>query len=104
MIVLAWGCETHCRQLGLRALALYGGEAKTTDAAIEAAAGRNDERRTRGQVLRSIALALSVAVPIVFIAYVNHVRQSTGINWLGAVGALVALSMVIAGAVYGSRR
>jgi hypothetical protein len=104
MIVMAWGCETHCRQLGIRALALYGGEAETTEDAIEAATERNDERHTVRQVLRATALGLSVAVPIAFIAYANHVRQDTGINWVGALGALVALSVVIAGAVYGSRR
>jgi hypothetical protein len=104
MIVMAWGCETHCRQLGKRALALYGGEAATTEAAIAAAKRKNDEGHTRRQVLRSIALALSVGIPISFVAVANQVRQHTGINWIGALGALVALSLVIAGAVYGSRR
>jgi hypothetical protein len=41
---------------------------------------------------------------VAFVAYANHVRQDTGINWVAALGALVALSLVIAGAVYGSRR
>jgi hypothetical protein len=104
MIVMAWGCETHCRQLGVRALAFYGGEADTSEEAIAAAKRHNEEGHTRKQVLRSIALGLSVAVPIGFIAYANHVRQDTGINWVGALGALVALSIVIAGAVYGRRR
>lgn len=104
MIALGWGCETHCRQLGLRTLAFYGGEAATTDKAIEAAERRFDRGRTARQVLRSTLLGLSVAIPIVFVAYANHVRQDTGINWIGALGALVALSLVIGGAVYGSRR
>ena len=39
-----------------------------------------------------------------FIAYADHVRQTTGINWLGALGALVAASMVIATTVIASRR
>jgi hypothetical protein len=101
---MAWGCETHCRQLGVRALTFYGGEADTSEEAIAAAKRHNEEGHTRKQVLRSIALGLSVAVPIGFIAYANHVRQDTGINWVGALGALVALSIVIAGAVYGRRR
>src|SRR3954463_2847060 len=71
---------------------------------IAAADRRNDEARTKRQVLRSIALALSVGIPIAFVAYANHLRQDTGINWIGAIGALVALSLVIAGAVWGSRR
>ena len=49
-------------------------------------------------------LVLSVAVPIAFIAYADHVRNTTGINWLGALGALVAASLVIATTVIASRR
>jgi hypothetical protein len=98
MVAMAWGCETHCRQLGLRTLALYGGDS------IENGRRHVDEGHTRRQVLRSIALALSVAIPVAFVAYANHVRQDTGVTWIAAVGALVALSLVIAGAVYGSRR
>jgi hypothetical protein len=104
MIALAWGCETHCRQLGLRTLALYGGGSATTEEAIAAAKQRNEARHTERQVLRSAALGLSVAIPVGFVAYANHVRQDTGITWVAALGALVALSLVIAGAVYGSRR
>jgi hypothetical protein len=104
MVALAWGCETHCRQLGLRTLALYGGGSATAEEAIAAAKRRNEERHTERQLLRSIVLALSVAIPVVFVAYANHVRQDTGISWVAALGALVALSLVIAGAVYGSRR
>src|SRR4051794_26814778 len=104
MIALAWGCESHARQLGLRTLTLYGGEGATTAEAIAKADVRNDEGHTKRQVVRSIALALSVGIPIAFVAYANHVRQDTGINWIGAIGALVALSLVIAGAVWGSRR
>ena len=103
MIALAWGCETHCRSLGLRTLALYGGEAATTKEAIAKADARNDEGHTTRQVLRSVLLGLSVVIPIAFVAYANHVRQDTGINWVGALGALVALSLVVAGAVYGRR-
>jgi hypothetical protein len=104
MIALAWGCESHARQLGLRTLALYGGKDTTTTQAIAAADRHNEEGRTKRQALRSVALALSVGIPIGFVAYANHVRQDTGINWLGGIGALVALSLVVAGAVYGSRR
>jgi hypothetical protein len=104
MIAMAWGCETHARQLGLRTLAFYDGEAATSKEAIAAARHRTDEGHTKRQIVRGAALLLSVLIPIVFIAYANHVRQNTGINWLGAVGALVALSLVVAGSVYGSRR
>ncbi len=54
--------------------------------------------------LATTALFLSVAIPLAFIAYVNHVRKTTGINGLGALGALVALSLVIATLVISNRR
>ena len=43
MIAMAWGCESQTRALGRRALAFYGGEASTTNAAI-AVAGKNQDR------------------------------------------------------------
>ena len=55
-------------------------------------------------MLRAIALFLSVAIPLGFIAVVNHYRNTVGFNWLAAVGSLVALSLVIATAVIASRR
>jgi len=58
----------------------------------------------RMQILRAVALFLSVAIPIGFIAVVDHYRQSTGFNWVGALGALVALSLVIAVAVVAGRK
>jgi hypothetical protein len=36
--------------------------------------------------------------------WADHVHQSTGVNWLGALGALVAASLVIATAVVASHR
>ena len=42
--------------------------------------------------------------PIAFIAYANHVRNTVGVNWLGALGAIVALSLVIATVVISNRR
>lgn len=104
MIALAWGCEAHCRQLGMRTLALYGGGSVSSAEAIERGSRREDKGHTKRQVIRSIALALSVAIPVAFVAYANHVRQDTGITLIAALGALVALSLVVAGAVYGSRR
>ena len=104
MILMAWGCETHSRQLGLRALELYGEKAATTKDAIAAARRVKDPGHGARQVLRSAALVLSIAIPIGFIVYADHIRQHTGVNWLGAIGALVALSLVIAASVYGRRR
>ncbi|HEY5143595.1 MAG TPA: hypothetical protein VII98_08845 [Solirubrobacteraceae bacterium] len=102
MIAMAWGCESHARSLGHRTMTFYGGEGAIEEAA--SATGDSGQGRTRRDVLRGALLALSIAVPIAFIAYADHVRQSTGINWLGALGALVAASMVIATTVIARRR
>ena len=63
-----------------------------------------DRGHRKREILRATILVLSVAVPIGFVAYADHVRQSTGINWLGALGALVALSLVITASVLANRR
>ena len=54
--------------------------------------------------MRATLLFLSIAVPIGFVAYADHVHHTTGINWLGALGALVAVSLVLAASVLTSRR
>jgi hypothetical protein len=104
MIVMAWGCETHARQLGTRALIFYGGEADSAQAAIAAAKERKDRGHEKRNLLGGTLLALSIAVPIVFIAYVIHVGKSIDIAWLGAIGALVAASVVLATTIIASRR
>jgi hypothetical protein len=104
MIMMAWGCETHARQLGRRTLVYYDGEAASVSAAIALAARRHDRGHDARTVVRGIALFLSVAIPLGFIALVNHVRNTVGFNWLAAVGALVALSLAIATAIISSRR
>lgn len=105
MIAMAWGCEGNTRRLWRRTVVFYGGEAPTPQGAIATVAAlRSRERPGVRKALRALLLALSVAVPIGFIAYVDHVRNTTGVNWLGAVGALVALSLVVATMVVASRR
>ena len=104
MIAMAWACETHARQLGRRTLLFYDGEADGVLEAIKLADQRRDRGHDKRAILRTVALFLSVAVPIAFVAYVNHVRQTAGINWLGALGALVALSLVLATAVIATRK
>ena len=104
MIMMAWGCETHARQLGRRTLLYYDGEADNILEATKMADQRHDRGHDKRAIARAVALFLSIAIPIAFIAYVDHVRQTVGINWLGALGALVALSLVIATAVISSRR
>jgi hypothetical protein len=104
MIAMAWGCETHARELGRRALLFYDGDADSARAAIAAAKEQHDRGRGKREIVRVTLLLLSIAVPIGFVAYANHVRQSTGISWLAALGALVALSLVISASVLASRR
>ena len=104
MIAMAWGCESHARTLGSRTMSFYGGESASTEAAIAAGDRLEDRGRTRRDLVRGLLIVLSVAVPIGFVAYADHVRQSTGVNWLGALGALVAASLVIATTVIASRR
>jgi hypothetical protein len=104
MVLMAWGCETHARELGRRALVFYDGEAASVNAAISIAERRRDRGHDKRTVLRGVALFLSLAIPLAFIAYVNHVRKTVGFNWLGALGALVALSVVIAMGIVAGRR
>ncbi len=104
MIVMAWGCETHARQLGRRTLLYYDGEADNVLEAINAADQRSDRGHDKRAILRGVALFLSVAIPLGFVGYAQHVRHTTGINWLSALGVLVALSLVIATAVIASRK
>lgn len=102
MIAMAWGCETHARNLGSRSLLFYGGQAACDEA--EAGGPDGEQGRTKRDLMRGFFLVLSIAIPVVFIAYADHVRNSTGINWIGALGALVAASLVIAVSVLARRR
>jgi len=102
MALMAWTCERNARDLGRRALSFYGGSAAATRATATAA--RSSEDRLARGLIRTVALALSIAVPIAFVAYADHVRKTTGVNAVGAAGALVALSLVIAVAIAANRR
>ena len=104
MIVMAWGCETHARQLGRRTLLYYDGEADDVLEAIKIADQRSDHGHDQRAIARGAALFLSVAIPIGFVGYAQHVRHTVGINWLSALAVLVGLSLVIATAVISSRR
>lgn len=103
MIVMAWGCETHARQLGRRALVFYDGEEASIGAAVALADQRRDRGHDRRAIVRAVALFLSVAIPIAFIGLVIHYRNTVGISWLVVVGSLVALSLVIATVVISNR-
>ncbi len=104
MVAMAWGCEHDTRKLGWRALLFYSGDASDTAAAIRGAGRRRDSGHDARQLVRSAVLLLSVVIPIGFVAYADHVRNTTGIGWVGALGAVVALSIVIAFGVYARSR
>ena len=78
MIVMAWGCETHARQLGRRTLLFYDGEADNVLEAIKAADQRSDRGHDKRAIARGVALFLSVAIPIGFVGYAQHVRHTIG--------------------------
>ena len=103
MIIMAWACESHARSLGSRTLSFYGGESAAAELAAGSLDADEDGGRTKRDLLRGGLLALSIAIPIAFVAYADHVKQSTGVNWLGALGALVAVSIVIATTVIARR-
>jgi hypothetical protein len=104
MVAMAWSCEHNTRDLGRRAKAYYSGDAVTTRDAIRLGRRRRDRGHGLRQALRTLVLLASIAVPIGFVAYADHVRNTTGVSWLGALGALVALSIVIATAVIARSR
>ena len=104
MIAMAWGCDNSARALGRRALIFYDSKPDSAQAAIAAAKQQRDPGHNKRRILRTTLLILSFAIPIAFIAFVDHERQHTGITPLTGVGALVALSLVIATAVIATRR
>ncbi len=73
MIVMAWGCETHARQLGRRALLFYDGEAVNVLEAIKIADQRTDHGHDKRAILvvarcfcRSRSRSGSLATPSTF--------------------------------------
>jgi hypothetical protein len=104
MVAMVSGCDTSARALGCRALIFYASDADSARAAIAAAKRDKERGHIKRQILRSTALIRSLAIPIGFIADIDHQRQSSGITGLTAVGALVALALVIATAVVAAHR
>lgn len=103
MIAMAWGCGTHARQLFHRALDHYARDETSAKLPLRPTRWR-DREHTKRQIISAAGLALSIAIPVGFMAYVIHVRNTVGITWLSGLGLLVAISLVTAAAVYGSRR
>ena len=96
MIMMAWGCESHTRKLGNRAVAFYGGEVGTAEAAVELAGDVDDKGHDRRDIVRATFLGLSIAIPLGIVAAVIHFMQNSSSPILIAIGALVAVSLVVA--------
>jgi hypothetical protein len=103
MMMMAWACESHARHLGRSTLVYYGGEEATVEAALAAAERKHDPHRRRRTLVRGVLLALTVVLPLGFVAYTIAVDHALGFSPFGALGSLVALSLVIATAVVSSR-
>jgi hypothetical protein len=104
MIMMAWGCETHSRQLHQRTRAFYAAEPPPEPRPPEPGLAWRARVPSGRQAVSAAGLALSIAIPAGFLAYAIHIHKKFGITWVTAVGLLVALSVVTAAAVYGSRR
>jgi hypothetical protein len=104
MLAMAWGCDSNARQLGRRALIFLDSDPDKAQAAIDDARHTKEPGHYTRLILRTTLLILSVVIPLGFIAWADHQRQSTGITGLSAAGALVALSLVIGTAVAATRR
>jgi hypothetical protein len=104
MIMMAWGCETHSRQLFQTTRDYYATEEPPPEAPPEPGRGWRARVPNRRQAISAAGIALSIAIPAGFLAYAIRVHNNVGLNWVTALGLLVALSVVTAAAVYGSRR
>jgi hypothetical protein len=104
MIMMAWGCEIHSRQLFQRTRAFYAAEPAPAEDPPAPGRGWRARVPTGRQAVGAAGLALSIAIPAGFLAYAIHVHHKSGLSWVTALGLLVAVSVVTAAAVYGSRR
>jgi len=104
MIMMAWGCETHSRQLFQRTRAFYASAEASADNPPEPGRGWRARVPRGRQAISAAGLALSIAIPAGFLAYAIRVHHKSGLTWVTALGLLVAASVVVAAAVYGSRR
>ncbi len=102
MIAMAWGCHTNARRLFRTAADYYAGEPATSKTARDRVLElRSHSRR---DFVHGLALSVSILIPIGFLVYATRVRDRLGFNAISGLGLLVAISLVLAAAVYGRRR
>ncbi len=102
MIAMAWGCHTHARRLFRTAVDYYAGEQTPPKSARD----RMLELRSHSgrELLHGLGLSVSILTPIAFLVLATRVRDRVGLNAVSGLGLLVAISLVLAAAVYGGRR
>jgi hypothetical protein len=103
MIAMAWSCETHTRRLFDRTLAQYAPAAVAGERANRRLARKREDARRSRSFLGVVALGVSIAVPVAFLAFLIHLGDSALLSWARGVGALVAVSLVLGMAIRGSR-
>jgi hypothetical protein len=104
MAMMAWGCESHTRRLFRRTVEYYADDPDAAGPRRPSLTLLQDMDHSARHLASAFVLAATILVPLGFVAYAVHVRNTTGINWITALGALVAVSFVIAMVVLGNRR
>jgi hypothetical protein len=95
MIMMSWACESDARRFGQRVTTCYADEGEDIATAMAAA-----DRKTSGNraltISRSVLVVLSVAIPLAFIvATLAGGKGPLGVNVPEAIGAIIALALVI---------
>ena len=95
MIMMSWACESDARRFGQRVTTRYREEGDDIAVAM-ATADRKAGGHRALSVARGALVVLSVAIPLAFIAgAVANGKGPLGVNVPDAVGALIALALVI---------
>ena len=95
MIMMSWACESDARRFSQRVTTRYGEEGDDIATAM-ATADRKAGGHRALTVARGALVGLSVAIPLAFIAgAVANGQGPLGVNVPDAVGALIALALVI---------
>ena len=98
MLAMAFSCVNSTNDLASRVSAYYGG-----DGAADSLPSSGAQVALGTRVLRALALALSVGIPLAALAVSAH-SHPAGIHWYYVVAALLGVSLVIGLSAHASRR
>ena len=98
MLAMAFSCINSTNDLASRVSAYYGG-----DAAADSLPPSGAPVALGTRVLRALALALSIGVPLTALVVSAHSRPA-GIEWYYVLAALLGVSLVIGLSARASRR